>query len=81
MLNKGKEVEDISYENLFNGTVKEKLRIAHKFEENLSVLEKMKKWNDWEMAEYPKLWDHVTWYMFVVSAVLSELEIYYYYYY
>ena len=34
VLNKGKEVEDISYENLFNGTVKEKLRIAHKFEEN-----------------------------------------------
>ena len=37
VLNRGKEVEDISYENLFNGTVKEKLRIAHKFEEHFSV--------------------------------------------
>ena len=46
VLNKGKEVEDISYENLFNGTVKEKWRIAHKFEQICSVLERMKKGND-----------------------------------
>ena len=42
VLNKNKEEEDIDYEKLYNGTVTEKLKIAQKFEENFSILEKMK---------------------------------------
>ena len=42
VLNKNKEEEDIDYEKLYNGTVKEKLKIAHKFEEHFSILERMK---------------------------------------
>ena len=55
MLNKNKEEEEINYEKLYNGTVKEKLKIAHKFEEIFSILEKIKKIN----VEYPNLWEHV----------------------
>ena len=42
VLNKTKEEEDIDYEKLYNGTVTEKLKIAHKFEEHFSILERMK---------------------------------------
>ena len=41
VLNKNKEEEDIDYEKLYNGTVTEKLKIAHKFEFFLSNLERM----------------------------------------
>ena len=42
-LNENKEVENLNYENIFNGTVKEKLKIATKFKENLKMLENIKK--------------------------------------
>ena len=43
-LNENKEVENLNYENIFNGTVKEKLKIATMFKENLKILENIKKW-------------------------------------
>jgi hypothetical protein len=36
----------IKYEILLNGTVEEKLKIARKFRENISILEKIKKGED-----------------------------------
>jgi hypothetical protein len=42
-LNKNIETEDVDYENIFNGTVAEKLKIAKRFKENYDLLEKMKK--------------------------------------
>ena len=42
-LNENKEVENLNYENIFNGTVKEKLKIATMFKENLKILENIKK--------------------------------------
>ena len=42
-LNKDKEIQEFKYENLFNGTVTEQLKIAKIFEENLKILEKIKK--------------------------------------
>ena len=43
VLNKEKSTEEIKYGNLLNGTVEEKLKIARKFRENFSILEKIKK--------------------------------------
>ena len=43
VLNENKEVENLDYGKLFIGTVEEKLKIAHKFEENFVVLEGTKK--------------------------------------
>ena len=42
-INKNRKLEDIKYEKLFNGTVHEKVKIAQRFEENLKILENMKK--------------------------------------
>ena len=42
-LNKDKEIQEVKYENLFNGVVTEQLKIAKIFEENLKILEKIKK--------------------------------------
>jgi hypothetical protein len=42
-LNKEKEIQEFKYENLFNGTVTEQLKIAKIFEENLRILDKIKK--------------------------------------
>ena len=42
-LNKEKDVQEFKYENLFNGTVTEQLKIAKIFEEHLRILEKIKK--------------------------------------
>ena len=43
MLNKEKSTKEIKYENLLNGTVEEKLKIARNFREHFSILEKIKK--------------------------------------
>jgi hypothetical protein len=43
VLNKEKSTEEIKYENLLNGTVEEKLKIARKFGEIFLILEKIKK--------------------------------------
>ena len=43
VLNKEKTIEETKYENLLNGTVEEKLKIARKFRENFAILEKIKK--------------------------------------
>ena len=42
-INRNRKLEDIKYEKLFNGTVKEKVKIAQRFKENLKILEDMKK--------------------------------------
>ena len=42
-LNKDKEIQEVKYENLFNGVVTEQLKIAKIFAENLKILEKIKK--------------------------------------
>ena len=42
-LNYGKVKQEFKYENLFNGTVTEQLKIAKIFEENSKMLEKIKK--------------------------------------
>ena len=43
VLNNHKVLDEIKYEKLINGTVEEKLKIAHKFSENYSKLEDIKK--------------------------------------
>ena len=40
---KKKKVENLKYEKKCNGTVKEKLKIATMFKENLKILENIKK--------------------------------------
>ena len=42
-LNRGKVKQEFKYENLFNGTVTEQLKIAKIFEENSKMLENIKK--------------------------------------
>ena len=42
-LNRNKEVEEVDYEKIYNGTVAEKLKIAYRFKENYDLLENMKK--------------------------------------
>ena len=42
-LNRNKEIEEVNYERIFNGTVAEKLKIAHRFKENYDLLENLKK--------------------------------------
>ena len=42
-LNKDKEIQEVKYEHLFDGVVTEQLKIAKIFEENLKILEKIKK--------------------------------------
>ena len=42
-LNKIESTEKIKYENLLNGTVEEKLKIAKQFKENFAILGKIKK--------------------------------------
>lgn len=43
VLNRNKEDENIQYERLLNGTVKEQMKIAYKFQENNEVLKSMKR--------------------------------------
>ena len=42
-LNRNNEIEEVDYEKIYNGTVAEKLKIAHRFKENYDLLENMKK--------------------------------------
>ena len=42
-LNKDKDNQEFKYENLFNGTVTEQVKIAKRFEGNLKILENIKK--------------------------------------
>ena len=42
-INEKRSMENIKYENIFNGTVEEKLKIAKVFKENFDKLENMKK--------------------------------------
>ena len=42
-LNKDKDNQEFNYENLFNGTVTEQVKIAKRFEGNLKILENIKK--------------------------------------
>ena len=42
-LNKDKDNQEFKYENLFNGTVTEQVKIAKRFEGNLEILENIKK--------------------------------------
>ena len=46
-INKKHWTEKIKYENLLNGTVEEKLKIAKQFKENSAILEKIKKGETW----------------------------------
>ena len=43
VLNRNKDDENIQYRRLLNGTVREQLKIAYKFQENNEILELMKK--------------------------------------
>ena len=43
VLNRNKDDENIQYGRLLNGTVREQLKIAYKFQENNEILELMKK--------------------------------------
>jgi hypothetical protein len=42
-LNRNNEIEEVDYEKIYNGTVAEKLKIAHRFKEKDDLLENMKK--------------------------------------
>ena len=42
-LNRDKNIQEVKYDKIFNGTVSEKLKIARIFKENLDALENMKK--------------------------------------
>ena len=42
-LNRDKNIKEVKYENIFNGTVTEQLKIAMIFKENMDALENMKK--------------------------------------
>ena len=42
-LNENKSMNDVKYENIFNGTVEEKLKIAKVFKQNFDKLDNMKK--------------------------------------
>ena len=42
-LNRNKEEQKFKYENLLNGTVSEKVKIAKRFKENFEMLERRKK--------------------------------------
>ena len=65
-----KETEKIEYEELFNGTVKEKIRIARKFKKNYEILSEENDWHlkDKELDDFLPKWDHVTEWLFL-SAV------------
>ena len=41
-LNRNKNIEELKYEHLFNGTVNDKLEIAKRFKENFKILEELK---------------------------------------
>ena len=71
--------EEVKYEKIFNGIGSAKVKVAQKFKENFDILDNMKKWNN--SKEEPVYIYGTMWLVYIMSAVYSELEIYYYYHY
>ena len=72
-LNYGKVKQEFKYENLFNGTVTEQLKIAKIFEENSKMLEKIKKGWKWDRYGYdPHIYGTMWLILVVMSAVIVQ---------